>query len=70
MDYEEAYKSFSEIIKKDRKNGAAYYNKAYIQSLKNNKLKAIKLLKIAISFDKKLRDMAKNEVVFKNFLDQ
>jgi len=50
----------------DRNNGIAWYNKVYLESLRNNKKKSIEFLKKAIDLDKKYIGDAKTEEDFDN----
>jgi len=67
--FEEAENCLNEVLKIDPNYRSAWYNKACIESLRNNQEKSIKLLKKAIDLDKKYRDMAKTDVDLNNIKD-
>ena len=50
----------------DTKYARVYYLKACLKSVKNDKLKAIKELKLALNLDKKLLNDAKTDPDLKN----
>jgi tetratricopeptide (TPR) repeat protein len=58
---EEAEKCIIEVLKINPNYRPAWYNRACIESLRNNQEKSIKFLKRAIDLDKKYRDMAKTD---------
>ena len=64
--YHEAEESNDKALKIDVKYSIAWYNKACIESIKNNKEKSIDFLKISIDLDKKFIDMAKADQDFDN----
>jgi len=66
---EEADYYLTEVLKIDPNYRSAWYNKACIESLRNNQEKSIKLLKKAIDLDKKYSDMTKTDVDLNNIKD-
>jgi len=64
--YHEAEENNDKALKIDAKFSIAWYNKACIESLRNNKEKSIDFLKMSIDLDKKFIDMAKADQDFDN----
>ena len=67
--YDNAYNFFKEVYQLDKDDGKFNYNQACLASLKNETHKALKLLKIAIDYDKKYIEIAKEDQDFKNIKD-
>jgi len=67
--YEEAKNYFNNILKKDPNYSSAWYNKACLASLKNNKEKALEYLAKAIDLDQEYIDMAKSDEDLANVRD-
>lgn len=66
---EEAEKCIIEVLKIKPKYRPAWYNRACIESLRNNQEKSIKFLKKALDLDKKYYDMAKTDEDLDNIRD-
>ncbi|MFX1353160.1 MAG: tetratricopeptide repeat protein [Promethearchaeota archaeon] len=64
--YKEAENYFNNILDKYPNYGSAWYNKACLASLKNNKEKALEYLNKAIDLDQTYIDMAKSDEDFNN----
>ena len=62
----EAEKYLSETLKLDLNNSEAWYNKARLESLRNNKEKSFEFLKKAIELDKECIENAKSDESFNN----
>jgi len=63
--YDEAELCYNNVLKIDINYGYAWYNKACIESLRNNKQKSIEYLKNAIELDKYYKKNAKKDEDFK-----
>ncbi len=66
---EEAEKCIIEVLKINPNYKPAWYNRACIESLRNNQEKSIKFLKKALDLDKKYYDMAKTDEDLDNIRD-
>jgi len=66
---EEAIECFDQAIEIDEKYAKAWYNKACLESLRNNKQESIKYLKKAIELDEGYIEKAKLGADFDNICD-
>ena len=64
--FEEAETAYNNLLDIDPNYSSAWYNKACLESLRNNKEKSIEFLKKAIELAKKYVDMAKTDEDFNN----
>ncbi|MBA7522016.1 hypothetical protein ES705_14128 [subsurface metagenome] len=67
--YDEAYTLFKKVYQLDQDDGNFNYNQACIAALKNETYKALKLLNIAVDYDEKYIEIAKDDQDFKNIKD-
>ncbi len=67
--YDEAYTLFKKVYQLDQDYGNFNYNQACIATLKNEMYKALKLLNIAVDYDEKYIEIAKDDQDFKNIKD-
>jgi len=66
---EEAIKCYNKAIKIDEKYADAWYNKACLESLRNNEQESIKYLRKAIELDEIYIEKAKLDADFDNIRD-
>lgn len=64
--YDKALEFYDKALEIDINDSNVLYNKACIESLRDNKIKSIKLLKRAIELDKNYIELAKKDEDFKN----
>jgi len=67
--YEKAVNFFDKALEIDSNDGLAWYNKACIESLRNDKAKSLEFLKNAIELNNKYRNLAKTDQDFYNIRD-
>ncbi|MHA2001214.1 MAG: tetratricopeptide repeat protein [Promethearchaeota archaeon] len=67
--YDNAMECLNKVLEIDPDYGGAWYNKACLESLRDNQEKAVEFLKKAIDLDKKYIGMAKTDEDFDNLKD-